>query len=75
MAAQRGRQFAARSGGVLDEHDPRGWPGFATCVAIYELWGTAWAVGVSQSRPDLVDEAAVRVRCLRDQTCEPWTLR
>ena len=57
------------------EHDPRGWPGFATCVAIYELWGTAWAVGVSQSRSDLTDEAAVRVRCLRNQTCEPWTLR
>lgn len=57
------------------EHDPRGWPGFATCVAVYELWGAAWAVGVSQSRPDLVEEAAVRVRCLRDDTCEPWSLR
>jgi aminoglycoside phosphotransferase (APT) family kinase protein len=56
------------------EHDPRSWPGFATCLAVYELWVTAWAVGVRDRSPRLADEAATRVRCLRDQACEPWHL-
>ena len=55
--------------------DPRGWPGFATCLAVYELWVTSWAVGVRDRSPELAAEAATRIRCLRDQTCEPWTLR
>jgi hypothetical protein len=55
-------------------HDPRPWPGFATCLAVYELWVTAWSVGVRDRSPELAAEAAVRVRCLRDQTCEPWRL-
>lgn len=54
--------------------DPRAWPGFATCLAVYELWVTAWAVGVRDRSPELAAEAAVRVGCLRDQTCEPWRL-
>ncbi len=56
-------------------HDPRAWPGFATCLAVYELWVTAWAVGVRDRSPELAAEAAVRVGCLRDRSCEPWRLR
>jgi Ser/Thr protein kinase RdoA (MazF antagonist) len=55
--------------------DPRSWPGFATCLAVYELWVTAWAVGVRDASPQATAEAARRVRCLRDGACEPWTLR
>lgn len=55
-------------------HDPRGWHGFATCLAVYELWVTAWSVGVRERSPELAAEAAIRVGCLRDQTCEPWRL-
>lgn len=55
--------------------DPRGWPGFATCLRVYELWVTAWAVGVRGRSPELAAEAATRVRCLRDGACEPWRLR
>jgi aminoglycoside phosphotransferase (APT) family kinase protein len=55
--------------------DPRTWSGFATCLAVYELWVTAWAVGVRDSSPQAAAEAALRVRCLRDGACEPWTLR
>ena len=54
--------------------DPQDWPGFATCLAVYELWVTAWAVGVRDRSPELAEEAAIRVRCLRDRTCEPWHL-
>ena len=55
-------------------HDPRDWPGFATCLAVYELWVTAWAVGVRDRSPRLAEEAATRVRSLRDQTHQPWHL-
>lgn len=55
-------------------HDPRGWAGFATCLAVYELWVTAWSVGVRDRSPELAAEAAIRVGCLRDQSCEPWHL-
>ncbi len=55
-------------------HDPRSWAGFATCLAVYELWVTAWSVGVRERSPELAAEAAIRVGCLRDQTCEPWRL-
>ena len=27
--------------------DPREWSGFRTCVSVYELWVTAWAVGAA----------------------------
>jgi hypothetical protein len=56
------------------EHDPRSWPGFATCLAVYELWVTAWAVGVRDRSPELAAEAAVRIGSLRDQSGEPWRL-
>ena len=56
------------------EHDPRTWPGFATCLAVYELWVTAWSVGVRDRSPELAAEAATRIGCLRDNTCEPWHL-
>jgi aminoglycoside phosphotransferase (APT) family kinase protein len=55
-------------------HDPRGWAGFATCLAVYELWVTAWAVGVRDRSPELAAEAATRVGCLRDASCQPWRL-
>ena len=55
-------------------HDPRSWSGFATCLAVYELWVTAWSVGVRDRSLELAAEAAIRVGCLRDQTCEPWRL-
>lgn len=54
--------------------DPRPWPGFATFSAVYELWVTAWAVGVRHQDPTWAAEAARRVRTLRDGTEEPWTL-
>ncbi len=60
---------------AAQDHDPRPWPGFATCLAVYELWVTAWSVGVRDRSPELAAEAAVRIGCLRDQTCEPWRLR
>ncbi len=56
------------------EGDPRAWDGFATCVDVYELWVTAWAVGVRGVSEAAAAEASRRVRCLRDQTCEPWRL-
>lgn len=55
-------------------HDPRSWPGFRTCVDVYELWVTAWAVGVRDRSEQHAQEAATRVDCLRDDTCEPWHL-
>jgi hypothetical protein len=66
--------------GTLDEflvaqgHDPRSWSGFATCLAVYELWVTAWSVGVRDRSPELAAEAAIRIGCLRDNSCEPWRL-
>jgi len=55
--------------------DPRSWPGFATCVDVYELWVTAWAVGVRERSAAAAAEADRRVRCLRTHACEPWHLR
>lgn len=55
--------------------DPRPWAGFATFVAIYELWVTAWAVGVRHQDPTWAAEASRRVRTLRDGADDPWTLR
>ena len=55
-------------------HDPRSWHGFRTCLEVYELWVTAWAVGVRDRSAELAGEAATRVRCLRDHACEDWHL-
>lgn len=55
--------------------DPRGTAGFETFVAVYELWVTAWAVGVRGQDPSWATEAARRVATLRDGTGHPWTLR
>jgi hypothetical protein len=54
--------------------DPRGWAGFATFVAVFELWATAWAVGVRSQDPAWAAEAARRVAALRDGADVPWTL-
>lgn len=55
--------------------DPRGWAGFVTYVAIYELWVTAWAVGVRGQDPSWAAEASRRVATLRNGTDERWVLR
>lgn len=55
--------------------DPRDWSGFRTCVSVYELWVTAWAVGVRDRSPDLAAEAARRVRSLVQHDHERWELR
>lgn len=60
---------------VARGHDPRGWAGFATCVVVYELWVTAWAVGVRERSPALRAEAARRVASLRDGAPGRWTLQ
>ena len=54
--------------------DPRDWDGFAACVEVYELWATAWAVGVRHQSPELATEAARRVASLVDHNDEPWHL-
>ncbi|QXC61191.1 phosphotransferase [Aquihabitans sp. G128] len=55
--------------------DPRGSAAFATFVDAYELWVTAWAVGVRGQDPSWAAEAARRVATLRDGADETWTLR
>lgn len=55
--------------------DPRHWSGFATFVAVYELWVTAWAVGVRHQDPTWAEEASRRVATLRDGAGDRWTLR
>lgn len=54
--------------------DPRAWAGFATFVAVNELWGTAWAVGVRHLDPGWDDEATRRVESLRDGADHQWRL-
>lgn len=48
---------------------------FATFVAVYELWVTAWAVGVRAQDPSWALEARRRVATLRDGDDSRWTLR
>jgi hypothetical protein len=55
--------------------DPRHWSGFATFVSVYELWVTAWAVGVRHQDPTWAEEATRRVATLRDGGSGRWTLR
>lgn len=54
--------------------DPRPWPGLATFVAVYELWGAAWAVGVRHLDPRWASEATRRVESLRDGADHRWSL-
>lgn len=54
--------------------DPRSWAGFATFVAVYELWVTAWAVGVRHQDPAWAAEALRRVETLRDGADHRWVL-
>lgn len=55
--------------------DPREWTGFGTCVSVYELWVTAWAVGVRRPvSPELAAEATRRVTSLVLHDHEPWHL-
>jgi hypothetical protein len=54
--------------------DPRPWPGFATFVAVTELWVTAWAVSVAHRHPDWAAEARTRVATLRDGLNATWRL-
>jgi hypothetical protein len=55
--------------------DPRHWSGFATFVSVYELWVTAWAVGVRHQDPTWAEEADRRVAALRDGSSVRWILR
>ncbi len=54
--------------------DPRTWPGFVTYLSVYELWTTAWAVGVRHLDPRWAAEAAKRVATLRDGVEARWSL-
>ena len=54
--------------------DPRPWSGFATYQAVYELWVTAWAVGVRHREPAWAAEATRRVQTLRDGAAHTWRL-
>ena len=78
-AARAVERFAADLAGLesfiaVAGWDPRSWQGFATCVAVSELWGTAWAVGVRDRAPQLAAEATLRVECLRDGATHTWHL-
>lgn len=55
--------------------DPRQWDGFPTLVAVYELWVTAWALGNGHRDPGWAEEAQRRVRSLRDDEDQSWSLR
>lgn len=55
--------------------DPRTWPGFAVYRSVYELWVTAWAVGVRDRDPDWAAEATRRVATLRDGIGHTWRLQ
>jgi hypothetical protein len=54
--------------------DPREWWGFATCVNAYELWVTAWAVGVRDRAPQFAVEAERRLASLREGADHRWEL-
>jgi hypothetical protein len=54
--------------------DPREWWGFPTCVNAYELWVTAWAVGVRDRSPEYANEAVRRIESLRDGADHRWQL-
>ena len=54
--------------------DPRSWSGFTTCVNAYELWVTAWAVGVRDRAPAFAEEASRRLACLVDGADHRWSL-
>ena len=62
-------QFAEAAG-----DDPRQWDGFAVCVRVYELWVTAWAVGVRHRSPELEREATIRIASLVDGNEARWQL-
>lgn len=55
--------------------DPRGWSGLDTYVSVYELWVTAWAVGVRHRDRSWAGEATRRVQTLRDGARHRWLLR
>ncbi|HEX2578425.1 MAG TPA: hypothetical protein VHK88_18915, partial [Aquihabitans sp.] len=55
--------------------DPRDWPGFATFVALYELWVTARTVGVRRFDPAWDREASRRVATLRDGADHTWAIQ
>ena len=44
--------------------DPRAWAGWSICLDVYELWVTAWAVGVRDRNASWAAEAASRVATL-----------
>lgn len=54
--------------------DPRSHDAFPTCVAVYELWLTAWAVGVRGRSTELRAEAAHRIASLTEGGSHRWKL-
>ena len=44
------------------------------CLDVYELWVTAWAVGVRDRDAAWATEAATRVATLRDGSDATWRL-
>lgn len=54
--------------------DPRSWSGFATYLEVYELWTTAWSVGVRHRDPAWAEESRRRVETLRDGADHRWVL-
>ena len=62
-------RFVAASG-----LDPRAWTGWSVCLDVYELWVTAWAVGVRDRDAAWATEAATRVATLRDGSDTTWRL-
>lgn len=54
--------------------DPRRWSGFTTYLEVYELWTTAWAVGVRHRDPRWATESERRVATLRDGVEHRWSL-
>lgn len=54
--------------------DPRPWNGFTTYVEVYELWATAWAVGVGDRNELWGREARRRVETLRGDADHQWRL-
>lgn len=54
--------------------DPRSWSGFTTYVEVYELWTTAWSVGVRHRDPEWAAESSRRIASLRDGADHLWRL-
>ncbi|MEZ4468530.1 MAG: phosphotransferase [bacterium] len=73
VAVERYGGLAAERDALLRGYglDPRGWPGLATLVAVYELLVTSWVLAEASHQ---VEEAHKRVASLLGGPHRPWTL-